>query len=144
MVIRDERKENREGLFWWLSILGALGLGIMLYVLVMVPGFLRGTVELLFGDGRGKNAETMFLWITVYGRDFFWGYALVFAVGFWFRSSWRRLRKAFVIVFIFEIGVSVFCFVCGASGFDWYSYLAVFAGNFLASVIVLFHERALV
>jgi hypothetical protein len=138
---------RRYEFFWWANILIPLALGAAMYCILNSDVFFANVVRFIFarGDGRSLIPEGVFYAICLYGRDFLWAYAIVFAVALLFRGSFSGLKKAFLIVLGFEVVIEVLKLVSVIPGsFDIWSLLAVVIGNVLAAVFILIHEKVLV
>lgn len=133
--------------FWWCNILIPLILCGALYCLLNSDVFFTAVVERLFGSSpnRGGFLERLFIIVCMYGRDFFWAYAVVFAVSYLFRGSFGGLKRSFLIVLVFEAIVELIRFFAAIDGaFDVFNLVAIAIGNVLAIAVVLIHEGALV
>ncbi|MBO4411203.1 MAG: hypothetical protein J5794_03360 [Lachnospiraceae bacterium] len=138
---------RRYEFFWWANIIISLLIGGTMYAILNSDTFFSSVVRFLFGRGEGKAliSENLFSAICLYGRDFVWAYAVVFAVAYCFRGSFPGIKKAFLITLGFEAVVEVLKILSIIPGaFDVWSIVAVLIGNVLAAVIILIHERALI
>lgn len=137
---------RRYELFWWCGILIPIILGAALYCMMSSDSFFSSLVRRFFTveGGRSEFVEKAFVAVCVYGRDFLWAYALVFAVSYCFRGSFKGLKRAFLIVLGFEAAVEIMKTVMMIGGsFDIWSIVTLLVGNAAAIVVVLIHERAL-
>lgn len=145
------RIDTKEEAFWWADILVPLVLGIVLYVLLNSEHALPYIVRRLFGPdritvfGHTLFSTGIFKGLCMYGKDLLWGYALVFALGYWFRDNLSDFRKALVIVGAFEIGMLVWQFATAMGGaFDPGHAIAAFIGNVIGIFVILVHKRAVI
>ena len=139
---------KKEEAFWWRNILVPLFIGLMLYEIAGAPYLFGLIVDRLYGPekvtlfGHAVISEGFFTVLMTAGRDFFWGYALTFAVCKVFRRSLQGLKKAFGIVFTFEILMIIWRFSAFQEKiFELQSPLTLFAANMVAGIIILLHRR---
>ena len=133
--------------FWWANILIPLLIGAVMYCVLNSEVFFSSVVRFFFGRGEGGSAfwEGVFSAVCLYGRDFLWAFAIVFAVCYLFKGSFSGLKKAFLIVLGFETVVELLKLTSIIPGaFDVWSLVAVAIGNVLAAAVILIHERALI
>lgn len=142
---------RKQEAFWWMNILISLLLGTVLYCILNSGFFLTNVVRGLFGPhkklifGHALVSKKLFTAVCLYGRDFLWAYALVFAIAYWMKGSLKGLRQAFSIVAGFEILLELWKLSSFMSGtFDLKNLAAVAAGNILAILLILIRERAIV
>ncbi|MBR4768522.1 MAG: hypothetical protein IK088_06055 [Lachnospiraceae bacterium] len=137
---------RRYEFFWWSGILIPIILGAVLYCMMSSDSFFSSLVRRFFTMEGGKSefVEKAFIAVCMYGRDFLWSYALVFAISYCFRGSFKGLKKAFLIVLGFEVIVEILKTALMIGGkFDIWSVVTVLIGNVAAIAVVLIHERAL-
>ena len=138
---------RRYEFFWWCNILIPLIACGALYAVVNSDAFFTALVQKLFGNSpvRGGFLERVFVIVCMYGRDFLWAYAVVFAVSYLFKGTFGGLKKSFLIVLGFEVIVEIVRFFTAIGGaFDVFNLVAIAIGNGLAILIVLIHEGALI
>ena len=149
--MRTKKTNKREEAFWWAHILIPLALGTVLYLVLNSEEALPAIVGRLFGPdritvfGHAIVSAGVFQAACVYGRDFLWGYALVFALGYQFRENFSEFKKALTITALFEIGIVVWQFVTAMGGaFDPGHIIAGFIGNVLGILVILIYKRAVI
>ncbi len=138
---------RRYEFFWWCNILIPLVFCGAMYAVLNSDAFFASLVQKLFGEGsaRGGFFERLFVVVCMYGRDFLWAYAVVFAVAYLFRGTFVGLKKSFLIVLGFEVVVEIIRFFAAIGGaFDVFNIVAIVIGNGLAILGILIHEGALV
>lgn len=140
------RVNVRQEIFWWLDVILAILVGISFYIFLHSEHAVSYVASGLFGkNGSGLISEQAFLKFCLYGCDFFWAYAVVFAVSYWFKDSLAGLLRSFLIVVLFEGVIELVRFAGGFSmGLDLTHFLFVLSGNAAAIIVILIHKGAVV
>ena len=145
------RVNPKEELFWWLNILVSASFGIAVYLVLNSGHALSYMVGRFFGPnritffGHAVMTEGLFEALCSYSKDFLWAYALMFALGYWFRGNLKDLRTAFTIGAVFQVIILIWQFVTAMGGrFDLGHMVAGIIGDVLAILVILVHKKAVI
>lgn len=146
------QKENpKEDRFWIMNTVLPLVLTVALYTVLNSATLFGNLVTGLFGPeapvlfGKPLFSEGIFRAVCLYGRDFLWGYALMFAMIFMFHDNRDQFRHGAGIVFGFEIVLELFkLFSITSRGLSIGSMAGVFLGNITVLLIVMIRKEWLV
>ena len=139
------RAMKKQDLFWAVHLTLAVFFFLLFYAFSK-SGLLLGSIlkplllKLRLFENSGNTVFTLFY----YGRDFSWGYAVVFSLLYIFRGSKKSLERGLRIASGFEVILlllKLFIFTAGAM--DAGTVIAVILGNALALLTVLAFERIL-
>jgi len=145
-------KVNPKNEFFWIGniLFSALTL-FLLYGILNTSFAFQAVLSFFLTDGNivhfsNVNLLEKFLKaIFVYGRDFLWGYALVFSFCSLFHRDRVDIKLAAFITGIFEIVVVIFRIsIIPTTSMNLFCLFAMAIGDLVALTIVLSHERYLV
>ena len=145
LIEKVSRKKER---FWAMNLLFTALLMAAFYSLnhsaVLLKLFMAHAPAVI-GEDTGMQAAKAVHGVLKAGPGFLWGYGIVFAVAYIFKRTREQLREGMLIVAGFEavlLLVRILAFAKGAM--DPAPYIAVAAGNGIAFLAVLIHERMLI
>ena len=143
-----ERTDKREERFWTVSLVCIAFLLILFYVLLHSSTFFRLLIMRFSGHDQSLQTQEVFvrktLRVLVYGNDLLWGSGIVLALSYLFRRSKEELKCGLAAALAFE---AVLLLLMPAAGYgmpDPLTCVTVLAGNGLAFLGVLLHERILI
>lgn len=136
----------REERFWIIHIMTAGAIGLLMYIVMNSPTLLNALIQHLFhGRSAAGSSASAFMNICLYGRDFVWGYALMFAIVYLFNETRESIFVGARIVLIFELVFQVAMYFSAVGGtFFLGSVGAMALGNGIAMLVILLHARILV
>ncbi|GEM_PF-2682473 len=150
-LIRLKKENPKEERFWLINVIVPLLLTAVLYTVLNSSHLFDGIVYGMFGPeapilfGKPLFSESLFRFLCLYLRDFFWGYAIVYAVAWMFHENRMQFRKALGIVFLFETALELYkLFSISARGFSIGSMAAIAVGNLVAAMIVMIRKEWLI
>lgn len=141
--------DGKKQLFYGLHALIPVAICAVLFLLTKTSG-LHLVVSTLYGPGHSELLaklvpEKLLMFIITYFRDMLWAYAVVFAVSYWNSDCLVGIRRSFITVALFELGLIVFESITAVSGvFDVRHVLAILAGTAFGMGVVLVKERHLI
>jgi len=147
-IIRVKAENPHKDLYWILNICGSAILLLALY------GILNTSIlfekVLLFFVTKGNIfhitdvnlLEKMMKVVFVYGRDFLWGYALLFSFCCMFHRDRYDIKIASGITLLFELFIVIFRFaIIPTATMNLYCIFAMLMGDAVALTIILTNER---